>query len=55
MRKRARSLVWLNPLLGTAGYEPRTRGLQAAMPHVDYFAPARDMSDLKRLPQLLRA
>ena len=55
MRRRARSLVWLNPLLGTTGYEPRTRGLQAAMPHVDYFAPARDVADLKRLPQLLRA
>ncbi len=55
MRRRTRSLVWLNPLLGTADYEPRTRGLQAALPHVDHLTSARDLGQLKRLPQLLRA
>ena len=30
LRRRAGRLVWLNPLLGSPGYEPLTRGMQAA-------------------------
>ena len=55
MRRRVRSVVWLNPLLGTRDFEPLTRGLQAVMPHVDHFVSAMDISQLKRLPELLRA
>jgi len=55
MRRRVRSIVWLNPLLGTQGYQPETRGLQAAMPYVDHFVSALDVAHLKRLPQLLRS
>ena len=54
MRLRARGIIWLNPLAGTDDFEPLARGLQAAMPHVDRFAPAGDVDDLKRLPGLLR-
>ena len=54
LRRRVRSVVWLNPLLGTRDYEPSTRGLRAALPHVDRFASARDIAHLKRLPELLR-
>ena len=54
MRRRVRRLVWLNPLLGTRDYEPLARGLRAAAPHVDDFAPAGDVASLKRLPGLLR-
>ena len=54
MRRRVRRLVWLNPLLGTRDYEPLARGLRAAAPHVDDFAPAGDVASLKRLPALLR-
>src|SRR5690606_23146523 len=28
IRRRARTLIWLNPLLGSPGYRPLTRGLQ---------------------------
>ena len=55
MRRRVRRVVWLNPLLGTEGYQPLVRGLQHASPHVDHFVPARELSDLRRLPPLLRA
>jgi uncharacterized protein with von Willebrand factor type A (vWA) domain len=55
LRRRVRSVVWLNPLLGTRDYQPLTRGLQAAMPYIDRFASARDIAHLKRLPALLRA
>ena len=53
LRKRVKQLVWLNPLLGTPDYAPLTLGLQAAAPHVDLFASALDMAQLKRLPGLL--
>lgn len=55
MRRRVRSFVWLNPLLGTEDYQPLTRSLQAALPHVDHFVSAMDVQHLKRLPELLRA
>lgn len=54
LRRRAHRLVWLNPLLGSADYEPLTRSLQAAMPHIACHASARDIESLRRLPGLLR-
>ncbi|MGQ0733871.1 MAG: vWA domain-containing protein [Acidobacteriota bacterium] len=39
-------LIWLNPLIGTLDYAPLTRGLQAALPFVDDFLPARTLADL---------
>jgi uncharacterized protein with von Willebrand factor type A (vWA) domain len=49
LRRRAGRVVWLNPLLGSPGYEPLTRGMQAALPHVDVFAPVHDLESLERL------
>jgi uncharacterized protein with von Willebrand factor type A (vWA) domain len=42
-------LVWLNPLLGSPGYEPLTRGMQAALPYVDDFLPVHNMASLEML------
>jgi uncharacterized protein with von Willebrand factor type A (vWA) domain len=28
-------IVWVNPRVAAGGFEPRTRGLAAALPHVD--------------------
>jgi uncharacterized protein with von Willebrand factor type A (vWA) domain len=42
-------LVWLNPLLGSPGYEPLTRGMQAALPFVDDFLPVHNMASLEKL------
>ena len=53
MRRRVRCVVWLNPLLGTPGYEPLTRGLQVVRPYVDHFVSAMDVAHLKRLSHLL--
>ncbi|HEU4563497.1 MAG TPA: VWA domain-containing protein, partial [Gemmatimonadaceae bacterium] len=49
LRRRAGRLVWLNPLLGNPGYRPLARGMQAALPHVDVFAPAHDVASLVAL------
>jgi uncharacterized protein len=53
IHRRTGRLVWLNPLLGSPGYEPLTRGMQAALPHVDVFAPANDLASLEQLARHL--
>lgn len=46
-------LIWLNPLLGSARYEPLTRGMQAALPHVDDFLPVHNLDNLEELAKHL--
>jgi uncharacterized protein with von Willebrand factor type A (vWA) domain len=48
-------LVWLNPLIGSIDYAPLTRGLQAALPFVDDFLPARTLANLADLAVHLNA
>jgi uncharacterized protein with von Willebrand factor type A (vWA) domain len=49
LQRSCHRLIWLNPLIGTTGYEPLTRGLRAALPFVDDFLPARTLTDLADL------
>jgi uncharacterized protein with von Willebrand factor type A (vWA) domain len=53
VRRSCRRLVWLNPLLGRAGYQPLTRGMQAALPFVTDFLPAHNLASLEQLAALL--
>jgi len=53
VRRSCRRLIWLNPLLGGADYEPLTRGMQAALPHVDDFLPAHNIASLEQLAERL--
>jgi len=54
IRARVRRVVWLNPLLGDPRYEPIARGMAAALPFIDCFAPAHNLESLERLlPQLV--
>jgi uncharacterized protein len=53
IRRRSRLLIWLNPLLGMAEYQPITRGMSAALPHVDVFAPAHNLASLLELERHL--
>lgn len=46
-------LIWLNPLLGTPGYEPLTRGMMAALPFIDDFLPVNNLASLEALAQHL--
>jgi uncharacterized protein with von Willebrand factor type A (vWA) domain len=55
VRRSCRRLIWLNPLLGSARYEPLTRGMQAALRHVDDFLPAHNLASLEQLADRLRA
>jgi uncharacterized protein with von Willebrand factor type A (vWA) domain len=49
LQRRCHRLVWLNPLIGTVGYSPLTRGLQEALPYVDDFLPARTLTNFADL------
>ena len=53
LQRNCHRLIWLNPLLGTVDYAPLTRGLQAALPFVDDFLPARTLSNLADLAEHL--
>ncbi len=53
LRRSAHRLIWLNPLLGTEGYEPLTRGMAAALPHCDDFLAAHNVAALEDLGKLL--
>jgi hypothetical protein len=49
IKRRAGRLIWLNPLLGNAAYEPLTRGMAAALPLLDHFAAAHNLAALREL------
>jgi uncharacterized protein with von Willebrand factor type A (vWA) domain len=49
LKRRAGRVLWLNPLLGNPSYEPLTRGMAAALPLVDHFAAAHNLSSLREL------
>jgi len=53
LQRSCHRLIWLTPLLGDPRYEPLTRGLQAALPHVDDFLPVHNMASLDRLAEHL--
>ncbi|MGI9412623.1 MAG: vWA domain-containing protein [Hyphomicrobiales bacterium] len=54
LKRRARRLVWLNPLLGWRDYAPVTAAMTAAMPHIDHFAPANTLASLAAIEADLR-
>jgi uncharacterized protein with von Willebrand factor type A (vWA) domain len=53
LRQRCRRIIWLNPLIGWRDYAPEARGMQAALPHVDLFAPAHNLESLAALEPYL--
>jgi len=53
LRRRCKRIVWLNPLIGWDGYTPDARGMQAALPFIDLFAPAHNLDSLAALEPYL--
>jgi len=51
--RRCRRIVWLNPMMAWQGYTPEARGIQAALPHVDLYAPANTLQSLTALEPYL--
>jgi uncharacterized protein with von Willebrand factor type A (vWA) domain len=54
IKNRIMKLIWLNPLLGLEDYQPVTRGISAALPFIDVFAPAHNLQSLLALEEHLR-
>jgi uncharacterized protein len=53
LRRCAHRVVWLNPLAADPRYEPLTRGMQAALPHVDHLIPGNSLASLEALADLM--
>jgi uncharacterized protein len=53
LRRTAHRLVWLNPLAADPRYEPLTRAMQAAMPHLDRLLPGNTIASLEQLADLM--
>lgn len=53
LHKSCRRLIWLNPLLRWDGYEPKSQGARAMMPHVDDFRPVHNLESLAALTAVL--
>ena len=55
LRRRCKRIAWLNPLIGWKDYTPEARGMKAALPYIDLFAPAHNLESLVALePYLAR-
>lgn len=48
LRRRARRVIWLNPLAGRPDYRPVASAMQAALAHVDLLAPAHNLASVER-------
>jgi hypothetical protein len=53
LHKSCRRLIWLNPLLRWDGFEPKSLGIRAILPHVDEFRPVHNLSSLHDLAAAL--
>ncbi len=50
----AHRVVWLNPLKGSAGYEPLARGMAAALPHIDVFRAGHNLQSLEEVAEVIQ-
>jgi uncharacterized protein with von Willebrand factor type A (vWA) domain len=55
LSKSCRRLIWLNPLLRYAGFEPKSSGARAMLPYVDDFRPAHNLASLAAIADALSA
>jgi hypothetical protein len=53
LHKSCRRLIWLNPLLRYAGFEPKSKGIRALLPHVDDFRTVHNLNSLGDLAEIL--
>jgi uncharacterized protein with von Willebrand factor type A (vWA) domain len=54
LRRRARRLVWINPLASRPEWTPTSAAMRAALPQLDLLAPGADLATLRRvLPKII--
>ena len=54
LSRRSAAIVWLNPLLGTVGYEPTAVGMRTARPFVTTLASVSSPARLQHLSRVMR-
>ena len=53
LHRSCRRLIWLNPLLRWDGFQPKSSGIRAMLPHVDEFRTVHSLDSLRALVDLL--
>jgi uncharacterized protein with von Willebrand factor type A (vWA) domain len=53
LRRSAHRLIWLNPLAASPEYEPLTRGMRAAVPHIDQLLAGNSLASFEQLAAIL--
>jgi uncharacterized protein with von Willebrand factor type A (vWA) domain len=49
----AHRLIWLNPLAGSAGYQPLVQGMRIVLPYCDEFLPLHNLQSVEQLVEKL--
>jgi uncharacterized protein with von Willebrand factor type A (vWA) domain len=49
LRRRVRTVVWINPMFGSQTFKVRASGMRAALPYIDHFLPAFNAQSLRML------
>jgi uncharacterized protein with von Willebrand factor type A (vWA) domain len=55
LKARAYWLIWLNPLLGSANYQPLCKGMHTALPYIDDFMPVHNVESLRQFGRRLES
>ncbi|HSR67639.1 MAG TPA: VWA domain-containing protein [Acidobacteriota bacterium] len=55
LRRSCHRLIWLNPRLGQASYQPLAQGMATALPLVDDFLPVHNLRSLQELARHLQS
>jgi len=53
LHKSCRRLIWLNPLLRFEGFQPKSVGIRAILPHVDEFRTIHNLESMRDLTRIL--
>ena len=53
LHRSCRRLIWLNPLLRWSGFQPKSAGIRAMLPHVDEFRTVHSLDSLRGLVAVL--
>jgi uncharacterized protein with von Willebrand factor type A (vWA) domain len=53
MKKKARKLIWLNPMIVREGYDQQQPSILPAMPYIDYLASANNLDALRQTTRFI--
>ncbi|MFQ5851712.1 MAG: VWA domain-containing protein [Candidatus Binatia bacterium] len=54
LKRRCHKIIWLNPLLASENYQPLCKGMQAALPYLDFFLSVHNVHSLVSLGRTMQ-